>query len=76
MARTIQVEFLENRVMFLPNIGRTFCNSARMKIINKDGQVSRDAQGEIRYRARKKYSILSSLHDEFVEKGIIENARD
>ena len=76
MARTIKVEFLEDRGMFLPKLGRTFCSSKRMKIINMDGQVSRDAQGEIRYKARKKYSILSSLHDEFVEKGIIENARD
>ncbi len=76
MARTISVEFIKNHVTFLPNLGRTFCNSAQMKIINKDGQISRDSKGEIRYRARKRYSILSSLHDEFVEKGLIKNARD
>ena len=75
MARTIKVEFLQDHPMFI-NGKKVFCSSRRMKIINRDGQISRDSKGEIRYQARKRYSIPSDLHDEFVEKGLIENARD
>lgn len=74
MAKTISVEFLENRVMFL-NGKRTFCNSGQIKIIKKDGKVSKDKDGNSRFKAKRKYDIPSELHDEFVAKGIIKSAR-
>lgn len=74
MSKTILVEFLKDRVMFLSG-KRVFCTSNRMKIINKSGGVSKDKNGEIRYRSKRKYRIPSELHDEFVEKGIITSAR-
>jgi len=62
MAKTIKVEFLQDRVMFLNGL-RTFCCSNQVR--DEDGK----------YRPRKKYSLPSELHDEFVEKGIIKSAR-
>lgn len=59
---TIKVEFLKDRVMFLGG-KRIFCTSNQVK----------DAAGKL--KPKRKYSIPSELHDEFVEKGIIKNAR-
>jgi hypothetical protein len=60
--KTIKVEFVKDHVMFLSG-KRTFISSKQL----------RDKNGE--YRPRKKYSIPSDLHDEFVEKGLIKSAR-
>jgi len=62
MGKTIKVEFLQDRVMFV-NGKRIFCTSNQVKKL--DGKMN----------PKKKYSIPSELHDEFVEKGIIKSAR-
>lgn len=60
--KTIKVEFIKDHVMFLKG-KRVFISSKQL----------RDDKG--RYKPRKKYALPSGLHDDFVAKGLIKNAR-